>query len=216
MPVFFQHTEPDLKLLVWEMQEPAAFFEESLPRSILPTAPSHPERRRQFFTGRFLLKTLVPDFPIDQIALADSGRPFLPDQTLQFSISHTDHFAAVMVSQTNDVGIDVEVVSERAHRVRRKFLSETEEQLIKRYALSEQPTEDHLYTMAWSIKEAAFKALHQVGVDFIRDLPIQEIEALENFLKVKMAGKASGMQINAWFVGPVCLAIAVEGRKIKV
>lgn len=213
MPVFFQHTEPDLQLLVWEMQEPAAFFEDSLPPSIIRTAPSHPERRRQFFTGRFLLKTLEPDFPIEQIALADSGRPFLPDQTLQFSISHTDHFAAVVISQTKAVGIDVEVVSERARRIHRKFLSEEEELLLKNLVLPEPASEDHFYTMAWSIKEAAFKALHQVGVDFIRDLPIQEIEALQNFLQVKMGGNASGMQINARFIGPVCLAIALAGRK---
>lgn len=216
MPVFFQHTEPDLQLLVWEMQEPAAFFEDSLPPSIIRTAPSHPERRRQFFTGRFLLKTLVPEFPIDQIELADSGRPFLHEQTLQFSISHTDHFAAVVISQTKAVGIDVEVVSVRARRVRRKFLSETEDQLIKRYTLSEQSTEDHLYTMAWSIKEAAFKALHQSGVDFIHDLPIEKIDVEKESRNMELGGKARGLKINARFVGSVCLAIAVEGRKIKV
>ena len=215
MPVFFQHTESNLHLLVWEMQEPATFFEASLPPSIVKSAPRHPDRRRQFLTGRFLLKTLIPDFPIDEIVLADSGRPFLSDESNQFSISHTIHFASVVVSQTQAVGVDVEVVSERARRVRRKYLGGDEELLLKNLSLPDHSSDDHHYTLAWSIKEAAFKALHQTGVDFIRDLPIERIEPIEDSWTVKIGGKARGMQINARFVGPVCLAWAVrdaEGR----
>lgn len=209
MPVFFQHTNSDLHLLIWDIQEPDAFFEASLPLAVTQDTPSHPDRKRQFLAGRFGLQALVPDFRFDRILIAQSGRPYLSDDSWQFSISHTAHFASVMMSQTQAVGIDIEGVSGKAGRVRQKFLRE-EEEMIWRVNM---PTihlqqDDLMYTLAWSAKEAAFKALHQTGVDFIRDLPIEQIEWQGSTGAIKLGGKGSGLSVHAQLLGEICLAWA--------
>jgi hypothetical protein len=71
-------------------------------------------------------------------------------------------------------------------------------------------TQTILYTLAWSVKEASFKALHQTWVDFMRDLPIENIEWMNGFWRVEMGGKGSELEIHAHNMGPVCLAIAVR------
>lgn len=213
MPVFFQHTAADLHLLIWEIQEPDAFFESSLPLEVTQAAPTHPDRKRQFLAGRFGLRTLVPDFRFERILFTESGRPYLSNDSWQFSISHTAQFASVLMSQTQAVGIDIESVSGKAGRVRRKFLREEEEKIWRALVLPSHPQPDELmYTLAWSVKEAAFKALHQTGVDFIRDLPIEQVEWQGNIGTVKLGGKGSGLTIQAQLLGEICLAWAGRPR----
>jgi hypothetical protein len=70
----------------------------------------------------------------------------------------------------------------------------------------------HAYTLAWSVKETAFKALHQSGVDFIRDLPIQQIDVVEGGWSIKIGGKGMGMNVAARFIDTLCLSWTVMGK----
>jgi phosphopantetheinyl transferase len=211
MPVFFQHHDADFRLMVWSDEEPESFFLEDLPESLGGMFPAHPLKRKQFLAGRFLLTQLVPNFPLQQIRIAEGGRPFLEQGSPYFSISHTSKYIAAIVHEQQAVGIDVEQVSDRVLRVGNKFLSMAEQQLIQVVLDNAiNLTQTILYTLAWSVKEASFKALHQTGLDFMRDLPIENIEWMNGFWRVEMGGKGSELEIHAHNMGPVCLAIAVR------
>ena len=70
---------------------------------------------------------------------------------LCFSLSHTDGAVAVAVSQ-NAVGVDIETVSDRAHRVAKKVFSQGE--------LDACEGDEILYTTRlWTQKEAIFKTI---------------------------------------------------------
>lgn len=170
--VYQQNINPFTKLGVWQITEPERFFIDAVPvqREI-----THPHKRLQHLAGRFLLKELYPGFPYELIRIADTRKPFLENEAYHFSISHCGDYAAVMVSTANRVGVDVEWITAKAEKIKHKFLSEFEQDMI--IALSE--GKEELYktylTTAWSIKESLYKWYGDGEVDFIDHLHIEKI-----------------------------------------
>ena len=172
MPLHYQHNINDFtRLAVWKIDEPEAFFTRkvSVQQSV-----SHPHKRLQHLAGRFLLPYLFPDFPSELIQIADTRKPFLPDETYHFSISHCGDYAAAIVSSQLRVGIDVEMVTHRVDKIRHKFLHPTE---LKEWNIEGlEPTERYnTLTLLWSAKEAMFKWYGHGEVDFKQHLRIYEL-----------------------------------------
>jgi len=152
-------------MAVWDIEEPEAFFMEQIS---IPVTPYHPAKRLQHLAGRYLLKLMHPDFPLEAIQSKSGEKPFLYDQTYQFSISHSGKIATAITSKMLPVGIDVEIITEKALRVAHKFLSAEEVKLI------EHGTHEKA-TILWSIKETVFKWYGLGSVDFIQDIQIKNL-----------------------------------------
>ena len=102
MPVFYQlEIDAFTKLGIWKIEEEEDFFKQYVP--ILRTV-SHPHKKLQHLAGRFLLKYLFADFPSHLIQIADTRKPFLPQEEFHFSISHCGDYAAAIVSSQHRVG----------------------------------------------------------------------------------------------------------------
>ncbi len=169
MPLFYQQDiNQYTRLAVWEITENESFFLEkvSLKREI-----AHPHKRLQHLAGRYLLVYLFPDFPAELIEIADTRKPFLPDEQYHFSISHCGDFAAAIVSKTERVGIDVELLTPRVEKIKHKFLHPDELRMV------DQATTDRiqLLTLLWSAKEAMFKWWGRGDVDFSEVLRIWQM-----------------------------------------
>ncbi|MEN9547442.1 MAG: hypothetical protein RIR12_33 [Bacteroidota bacterium] len=168
MPIFFQQQiNENTRLGVWKMEESEAFFKGNVP---LHRDVTHPHKRLQHLAGRFLLQYLFPAFPYELIQIADTRKPFLPNSAYHFSISHCGDYAAVIVSKTNRVGVDVEEPKEKIVRIADKFLSEVEKEIFNT-AYQEigslvSISNTQLTTILWSSKEAVFKWYGDGGVDF--------------------------------------------------
>ena len=178
MPLVYQQNINDTtKLGVWHITEPEEFF---LQKVTLQQEITHPNKRRQHLAGRFLLQQLFPDFPYELIRSADTRKPFLENEAYHFSISHCGEYAAVVVSPNYRVGVDIEKISNRVEKIKHKFLSDQEQQLLKEVPLLPYSTlSEKLLTAAWSIKEALFKWQGSQEVDFIKHLPIIQIKGDE-------------------------------------
>jgi 4'-phosphopantetheinyl transferase EntD len=171
MALFYAQTiDEATKLAVWKIEEPEAFFLEKVPLSRQIT---HPVKRLQHLAGRFLLQYLYPDFPIRLIQIADTRKPYLPEDPYHFSISHCGNYAAAIVSSQKRVGIDIEQPTERILRVIRKFLGENEISLIVPHN-TEQLVK--MGTLFWSVKEAMFKWYSHGEVDFKEHLLIRGLQ----------------------------------------
>ncbi|HXB29781.1 MAG TPA: hypothetical protein VNW49_08180, partial [Puia sp.] len=106
MPLFYQHNiNESTKLAIWHITEDEDFF---LLRVPLKRDVSHAQKRLQHLAGRYLLTELFPDFPLKEIMIADTRKPYLEYEQYHFSISHFGQYAAAIVSSTNRVGVDVE------------------------------------------------------------------------------------------------------------
>jgi phosphopantetheinyl transferase len=124
MPFIYQHQiNQSSRVGVWHIAEGEDFF---LPRVPLQRSITHPHKRLQHLAGRLLLTELAPGFPHELVRIADTRRPFLPDESWHFSLSHCGDYAAAVVSQVQRVGVDVELVSEKVERVKGKFLAQGE------------------------------------------------------------------------------------------
>lgn len=167
MPLFYQHNiDEATRLGIWRIEEREEFFLESVP---VKRDVSHPYKRLQHLAGRFLLPELCPEFPLQDIAIADTRKPFLPGAHYQFSISHCGNYAAAIVSESKRVGVDVEMVTPRMNDISHKFLNPEEKAFLADW---EDITQVHLQltTVLWSAKESIYKWYGEGQMDFKRHM----------------------------------------------
>lgn len=166
MPLFYQHNiNEQTKLGIWKIEEPDIFFLNAVP---LKREITHPHKRLQHLAGRYLLKLLFPDFPYEEIVIADTKKPYLPYEQYHFSISHCGNYAAAIVSKEQRVGIDIEIPTERLLRISSKFLNEKEKEQFSVSGIQFPVTASklELLTALWGAKEAVFKWWGWGSVDF--------------------------------------------------
>jgi phosphopantetheinyl transferase len=170
MPIFFQQQVNDnTRLGIWKIEETEEFFKGNVPQHRDVT---HPHKRLQHLAGRFLLQFLFPDFPYHLIGIADTRKPFLPDEQYHFSISHCGDYAAAIVSKDSRVGIDIEIPTSKVESIMHKFLSREEQQQFFTNRL--QTPNSELTTLLWSAKESVFKWYGNGGVDFRKHIQLKE------------------------------------------
>src|SRR5450432_1923356 len=171
MPLFYQHNiNPGTKLGVWHIAEPESFFLEKVP---LKKDVSHPHKRLQHLAGRYLLPYLFDGFPLAEILIADTRKPFLENEQFHFSISHCGEYAAAIVSIRERVGIDIELITAKIERVKHKFtnadellfLNDQYKAFLDQFGL-EKKIEQEFLTIIWSAKETIFKWYGAGQMDF--------------------------------------------------
>ncbi len=171
MPLVYQHNiNETTRLAVWHIAEPEHFFLQKVP---LKKEVSHPHKRLQHLAGRYLLSFLFDSFPLHEILIADTRKPFLENEQYHFSISHCGQYAAAIASTTERVGIDIELVTAKIERVKHKFtnadellfLNDEYKAFLDQFGL-EKKIEQEFLTMIWSAKETIFKWYGQGQMDF--------------------------------------------------
>ena len=178
MPLFYQHNiNQETKLGIWHIEEAESFFLEKVP---LKREVSHPYKRLQHLAGRYLLSYLFPDFPVEEIRVADTRQPFLASEKYHFSISHCGDYAAAIVSRNSRVGVDIEKISSRIQVVAQKFLTEEEAHFFNEdYALFLEQwglrgrVHQEFLTLIWSAKEAIFKWYGRGELDFKKHMRLE-------------------------------------------
>jgi phosphopantetheinyl transferase len=155
---------PNSLAAIWHIDEDEEFFSKI-------TGPAserirHPKKRLEHLCGRFLLHHLRDDFPLLHIAPDKHDKPRLPDDQYFFSISHSYPYVAVVVSDWDECGIDLQTWKDNIAEISHMYLSPQERDLFP---------DNQLLTLAWSTKEAVYKWYGRRGNDFIRDMPIHAI-----------------------------------------
>lgn len=171
MPLFYQQNiNENTRLAIWKITEPEEFFLAKVP---LQRQITHPDKRLQHLAGRYLLPFLFADFPWAEIEIADTRKPFLPNEQYHFSISHCNIYAAAIASKRERVGADVELISPRLEKIKHKYLHAEELYFVNQHTISEQPK---LLSVLWCAKEAMYKWYGEGGVVFsemLRIVPFQ-------------------------------------------
>ncbi len=173
VPIFFQHQiNESTRLGIWKIEESEEFFLSNVP---LQSDVTHPLKRLQHLAGRFLLQFLCPGFPYELIRIADTRKPYLPGEQYHFSISHCGDYAAAIVSSDQRVGVDIEITSEKAEKLKDKFLTQNEQLIFSLTPRDPIATGPHLTTLLWSAKESVYKWFGDGGVDFRKHIQLEGI-----------------------------------------
>lgn len=201
MPIFFQQQINDFtRLGVWKIEENEAFFKGNVP---IHREVTHPHKRLQHLAGRFLLQYLFPDFPYHLIEIADTRKPFLPNEQYHFSISHCGDFAAALVSSRYRVGVDVEIAKEKIGAITNKYLKENE---FSEFKISSEGKIDLLQaTLLWSAKESVFKWYGNGGVDFKEHILLSNLNSSEETIEAFFVKSESSLKINYHFFDELIL-----------
>lgn len=203
MPLFFQHSINDYsKLAVWKITEQEDFFfRETVVRPLI----NNDHKRLQHLAGRYLLKLIEPSFPINKIEILQSRKPHLPGKEFHFSISHCRDFVGVFIAP-QPVGFDIELVDEKVKRIKNKFLSDEELQLVNGLVGS-----DYLkiLTLFWSCKEALFKWYGKGSVDFKKNILLKSFFCKGEGGHVQALFKKEkefSLEIQYWFLNDLCMS----------
>ena len=154
---------PACTLAIWQIAESEEELTAPLPHGEELLAEARQRfkaagRRLEWLAVRRLMHQLGIASPI---AYLPSGKPYLKDDERHISISHTRGYAAVAISGTNPIGLDIEQRTDKVCRVQHKFLSPEEKSLLP----SEKKNVEALLII-WTAKEAMFKLVDREGIDF--------------------------------------------------
>ena len=203
MPLFYQHNiNQTTQLAVWHITEDEDFF---LEKVHLQKEIKHPHKKLQHLAGRYLLTILHPEFPLHLIEIAESNKPILSNGKFHFSISHCGDFAAAIISENESAGIDVELITPKIERIKNKFLSPRELNLLP-------DANSKILTASWSCKEAVYKWYGKGGVDFKENIRLVNITVSDTRGTIECAFVKSfekKLLIDFCFFDTLCLAWVV-------
>jgi phosphopantetheinyl transferase len=203
--VYQQNINAVTKIGVWHITEAEDFFAHiPLQKEI-----THWHKRLQHLAGRFLLKEIYPDFPLELIQVASTRKPFLQNEAYHFSISHCRDYAAVLISKTQRAGVDIELVNKKIGPIMPKFLTDQEQFLLPRGAM------EKTATLFWSVKEAVYKWQGTGGTDFKQHICIKKITGGPDQGIVHCLFKnAIALQVNYLFFNNNFLAWVLSDQQV--
>jgi 4'-phosphopantetheinyl transferase len=168
MPLVVNEKNEFGSLLIWKTEEsPSYFFDRlSLTKSLLlEVEEKHPKNMLEWLTSRYLLclflKTKKPMYYKDIY-----GKPqFLNPIHGFFSWSHSSHFTALIVHPDIQVGIDIQVESEKVLKVAKRIHHFQDEALTNNAVFCH---------YLWCSKEAIYKAWGRRSLDFRYHIKVPE------------------------------------------
>ena len=98
----------------------------------------------------------------------DNGKPYLENCVTNISITHTEKYVGVIISDDDELGIDIESLDRDFAVVEKKALSEDEIDDLDDEKKNEQ------LAIYWCAKEAIFKRMSQNRVDFAEQIEVEK------------------------------------------
>lgn len=164
MPLIEDITVGKNRLGLWKIDGSESRFAIEFPGLAEELSVRHPRTQLQRYASRLLLAEMLGEMP--QVSKDAHGKPLLPDQPFELSISHTEGYAAILLGNGR-LGVDVQHYKPNVLKVRDRFLDENELQMAQDIETT---------TLFWAAKEAIYKYNAQPGLDFKEPITIHSIE----------------------------------------
>jgi len=125
------------------------------------------KRLLQWLSTRLLLRKMLNTSDYIDVRMDEHGKPHLVNSAYSISLSHSYDYAAVIIGREKSVGVDIEQIKTKIHRIQHKFLSDPE--------LEQPGVKDNTQALyvCWCVKEAVYKWYGKKGLEFRRDIHIQ-------------------------------------------
>lgn len=98
----------------------------------------------------------------------DNGKPYLENCVTNISITHTEKYVAIIISDDDELGIDIESLDRNFDPVEQKALSEDEIDDLDEDKKNEQ------LAIYWCAKEAIFKRMSLSRVNFAEQIEVEK------------------------------------------
>lgn len=128
--------------------------------------------RRAFLSIRHLLA--LYGYEDTDLVYDEFGKPHLKDSNF-ISITHSHHFTAIIISRTEQVGIDIEKNREKILRIAHKFTPFEEYR-----TLANTEAIIRKLTIVWGAKESLYKIYGQQGISFLHHINVADFSFAQN------------------------------------
>jgi 4'-phosphopantetheinyl transferase len=159
------------RLIVAEITENTdqlfSYFKQDELECVVVSEKHSEKRKREFLGTRLILKQIANTV---EVCYTQSGKPFPKNGTFHLSISHSANYIAVFTHPTREVGVDIELNTQKIDAVYKRFLSEKEQGYLY------DPLDRRKIQIAWSAKEALYKIIGHEAVDFSNELEVENFE----------------------------------------
>ena len=167
--------ENHAKIAVWQITE----TEEEL--KALSSTPSDEMEEISFIRSqslrkqRLAVRALLEELFEDKVYLAhhDNGKPYIENNSVNISITHTEKFVAVILDENDEVGIDIESLDRDFSAVEKKALSEDEIDDLD----DDKEEKNEQLAIYWCAKEAIYKKMSQYNVDFAEQIEVERFRS---------------------------------------
>lgn len=175
MPVIYNKDIDDqTSLALWKIEEPEEVLLAGLQLKQheldFLASLNNGKRLLHWLSTRLLLRTMLNTADYIDCRMDEHGKPYLVNSDYSISLSHSYDYAAVMIGKDRSVGVDIELIKPKIHRIQQKFLSAGE--LAQ---LDVKDNTDGLY-VCWCVKEAIYKWYGKKGLEFRKHIHIQPFE----------------------------------------
>lgn len=173
--IFCKNISEKSILTLWKIEETVSFYLEYLGINekdlISLSNVSHPTKQLEWLASRTCAKHTMAlfDLTFHGIGKDSFKNPYLINHhTAYISLTHTNEYAAVVISLDEEVGIDLERISDKLSRVAHKFLKTSE---LKH-------SENNLTNLCiyWCAKESLYKWYGKKNLSFKENIYIEPFE----------------------------------------
>src|ERR1700741_5424441 len=127
---FRLQVDEDTEFALWKIEEEAESLYNQLQLNDAEKAYiesiGNGKRHLHWLGTRVLLRTMLNTSEYIDCRVDEHGKPYLVDLPYQISLSHSFDYAAVMISKSKAIGIDIELISPKVERIAHKFLKKNE------------------------------------------------------------------------------------------
>jgi len=176
MNVIFEKANTDFRILVMEITEtPETLYYKiqndlSKDEIIKYNSFKNKKRKAEWLGVRITLKKMLGKYY--EILYNKNGNPYI-ETNKNISISHSNGIIGIILKNKKDIGIDVEILSDKILRTAHKFITNSELLTFK-----EDEKIKKIY-LNWCCKETLFKIKEEGGYDFKDNFKILD-SALKN------------------------------------
>ena len=174
-----RHLWDDVNLGIWAIEETVEQLFEQYPhlkdlKVYLDEKYKNEGRKKEILAVRALLYEMTHEESSKRISHEPSGKPSLKGYFI--SISHTKGYAAVIMSKTRNVAVDIEYVSDRVSKIVDKFIRSDEDSSTIEVQLKN-----------WCAKETVYKYFSEEDLQYseMRLHDLSSSHALVDDLKIK-------------------------------
>jgi 4'-phosphopantetheinyl transferase len=167
-----QQVDDDTEFALWKIEEEAEDLYSQLQLHADEQAYyeklNKSKRHLHWLGTRVLLRKMLKTDEYIDCKVDTHGKPYLVNLPHHISLSHSFDYAAVMISRSRPVGIDIEQIKQKVERIAGKFMSPHELAFISNDSYRIQ----QLY-VCWCAKEAVYKCYGRKEVSFLDNISLE-------------------------------------------
>jgi 4'-phosphopantetheinyl transferase len=172
MAIAYRHqVDDDTEFALWRIEEGADELYNQLQldddEKAFTKQLSASKRYLHWLGTRVLLRKMLKTDEYIDCKVDANGKPYLVTLPYHISLSHSFDYAAVMISKTSPVGIDIEQIKQKVERIANKFMNQDE-----LAGINDRTKIQQLY-VAWCAKEAVYKCYVQKEVSFLDNITLK-------------------------------------------